>query len=49
MKYRRMFTLKNKTNNILESIIDEIGDLNNFHKDINMKLGILRPHERRKF
>lgn len=49
MKYRRMFTLKNKTNNILESIIDEIGNLNNFHKEINIKLGILRPHERRIF
>ena len=43
MKYRRMFTLRDKTNNILESIIDEIGNLNNFHKEINIKLGILRP------
>ena len=49
MKYRRMFTLKNKTNNILETIIDEIGNLNNFHKEINMKLGILIPDERRDF
>lgn len=49
MKYRRMFTLKHKTNNILKSIINEIGNLNNFHKEINIKLGILIPDERRDF
>lgn len=49
MKYRRMLTLKNKTNNTLESIISKRKGLHNFHNEINIKLGILIPDERRDF
>ena len=49
MKYRRMFTLKNKTNNLLESIISKRKGLHNFHNEINIKLGILIPDERKEF